>query len=281
MLSAGLQPRPSVFPEAFVPERKMQVQELETAIHAVQVRFGGQALTRGALAPVDAWPSGVAVADRLSGIGGLPKGRLTVLQGWATSGKLSVALALAARASLGFAQVVVVDPGRSFDPWTLSAYPHDLNRVTAVRTADPAAAGEAAVAVARAGAGFMLLILRPQDAAEADPWLQRLEAATARSGSVVLAVADAAPPALAHASSLSLGLERKSWIWERDNLVGIRVMAACLKNKLAAPGAQFELDIRYPQGSAPSLELPGVGADGAQDAVPIEQGSWAVRSAAV
>jgi RecA/RadA recombinase len=279
MLSAGLQPRPIVFPEAFEPERKMQVQELETAIHAVQVRFGGQALTRGALAPVEAWHSGIAVADRLSGIGGLPKGRLTVLQGFATSGKLSLAIALTARASLEFAQVVVVDPGRSFDPWTLSSYAHDLDRLTAVRATDPAAVGEAAVAVARAGTVFLLLILRAQDAAEADPWLQRLEAATARSGSVVLAVADAVPPALAHATSLSLGLERKSWISERDNLVGIKVAAVCLKNKLAAPGTQAELDIRYPMGSAPSLEQPD--ADGTDEVVPIEQGLWAVRSAAV
>jgi RecA/RadA recombinase len=258
----------------------MQVQELETAIHAVQVRYGGQALTRGALAPVKAWPSGVSVVDRLSGIDGLPRGRLTVLQGWATSGKLSLGVALLARATLEFAQVVVVDPGQSFDPWTLGAHRHDLGPLTVVRCGEPAAAGEAAVAVARAGTGFLLLVLRGQDGAEADPWLQRLEAAAARSGTVAVAVVETAPPALAHASSLSLGLERTSWIWQRECLVGIRVAAVCLKNKLAAPGAEAELEIRYPMGaehwSSPALSA----LDAAEDPAGV-QIECAVRSAAV
>ena len=54
----------------------MQAQKLEVAIDSIRVRFGSQALTRAAeLPPPQPWLSGTAV-DHLTGIGGLPRGRL-------------------------------------------------------------------------------------------------------------------------------------------------------------------------------------------------------------
>lgn len=221
---------------------------LQRAVGAIHVRFGGQALVpANRLAPARPWPTGQPAVDRLSGIGGLPRGRLSVLQGALGSGKLSLALALLARASREHARTVVIDQGGRFDPWIPDRLGADLDTLTVVRPPTPAAAGEAAVALARAGAGFELVL---QDLPE--PALAPLESAAARSGSLLLVVADPAesgqPRALAHASSLTFELERLGWL---AGHVGARSLVRCVKNKLAAPGAEAELEVRYP--AAPRL----------------------------
>src|SRR5690349_24506579 len=61
-----------------------KTETLDHAIEAIRVRFGSQALTRVAeLPPPLPWPSGTPL-DRLTGIGGLPRGRLTLLTGTGT-----------------------------------------------------------------------------------------------------------------------------------------------------------------------------------------------------
>jgi recombination protein RecA len=226
------------------------MQPLEQAVQAIHLRFGSQALARAhALPQVQPWPSGCDALDHLSGIGGLPRGRLSLLQGHGTCGKTSLALWLLARAGTEFAQSVVIDPGLSFDPWSLASLGGDLATLTVVRLPEPAATGEAAISLAKAGAGFLLLLLPSRVLNQADRWLSQLGAAAERSGTVVLAVAETAPAALAHTASLGCGLERIAWIHERHQLTGLRTRIRCLKNKVAAPGAEVEIEVRYPNGA--------------------------------
>src|SRR5437667_285901 len=103
----------------------MQAQNLELAIDSIRIRFGSQALTRAAeLPPPRPWPSGTAV-DRLTGIGGLPRGRLALFTGNGTCGKLSLGLSLLAGATREFAHAMVIDGG-GFDPWTLTSFSPEL-----------------------------------------------------------------------------------------------------------------------------------------------------------
>src|SRR5690348_18503544 len=91
----------------------MQELALESAINSIRVRFGSQALTRAAeMPPPQPWSSGTPV-DHLTGIGGLPRGRLSLFTGNGTSGKLSVALSLLARATHEFAHAMVIEIGRA------------------------------------------------------------------------------------------------------------------------------------------------------------------------
>jgi hypothetical protein len=75
-------------------------------------------------------------------------------------------------------------------------------------------------------------------------------------------VVDAPSRAFAHASSLSLGFARADWIWERGQLIGLRSVARCLKNRVATPLGESELEIRYPIGAntfvsaLPIVEVP-------------------------
>jgi len=225
----------------------MQETQLDHAISAIRVRFGSQALTRAAeLPPPQPWPSCTPL-DRLTGIGGLPRGRLTLLTGSGTCGKLTLALAILAAATHEFAHAVVIDSG-GFDPWALLPFDPDLSSLTVVRLqAEPA--GEAAAALAKAGAGFLLLMGEVPE-----PWIGPLESGANRSGTVLLGVADAPGRAFAHASSLSLGFSKAGWIEERGQLVGLRTYARCLKNRVAPPIGEAELEIRYPLGAQLFLE---------------------------
>jgi hypothetical protein len=220
----------------------MQAGQLEHAISTIRVRFGSQALTRaGELPPPQPWPSSTPL-DRLSGIDGLPRGRLTLLTGSGTSGKLTLALGLLATATHEFAHAVVIDTRGGFDPWALLPFDPDLSSLAVVNL-DPEASGEAATALARAGAGLILLMGEVPE-----HWLGPLEASANRSGTVLVGVVDAPGRAFAHASSLSLGFARTEWVWDRGQLVGLKTIARCLKNRVAPPIGESELEIRYPLG---------------------------------
>ncbi len=224
-----------------------KTETLDHAIEAIRVRFGSQALTRVAeLPPPLPWPSGTPL-DRLTGIGGLPRGRLTLLTGAGTCGKLTLALALLAQATHEFAHAVVIDSSRQFDPWPMLPFHPELNTLTVVRAPDLDTAGEAAAALARAGAGFILLMGEVPE-----PWLGPMEAGAGRSGAVMVGVVDSPGRAFAHASSLSFGFARTGWIHDRGQLIGLTAAALVAKNKLAPPVGESELEIRYAIGAAGS-----------------------------
>lgn len=221
----------------------MQELPLESAIDSIRVRFGSQALTRAAELPLpQPWLSRTPV-DQLTGIGGLPRGRVSLFTGNGTCGKLTLALALLANATHEFAHAMVIDSG-AFDPWNLLPFYPELSALTVVRAPTPEIAGEAATALAKAGVGFILLMGEVPE-----PWMGPLESGANRSGTVLVGVVDAPGCAFAHASSFSLGFARTDWIWERGQLVGLRTLARCLKNRVAPPLGETELEIRYPLGT--------------------------------
>lgn len=249
----------------------MQEPKLDLAIDSIRVRFGSHALTRAAeLPPPQPWPTRTPI-DRLTGIGGLPHGRLALFTGNGTCGKLTLAMALLAQATHEFAHAMVIDgassqrgsagqalPGRrergesplfSFDPWILLPFYPELSALTVVRAPAPEIAGESAANLARAGAGFILLLGEIPE-----HWLGPLEAGANRSGTVLVGVVESPGRAFAHASSLSLGFSRTQWIWERGQLVGLRTSARCVKNRVAPPLGETELEIRYPLGAQPLLD---------------------------
>src|SRR6266566_2479172 len=128
----------------------MQAEKLELAIDSIRVRFGSQALTRAAeLPPPQPWSSRTPV-DRLTGIAGLPRGRLALFTGNGTCGKLTLALALLANATHEFAHAIVIDGG-GFDPSSLLPFSPELGALTVVSAPAPEIAGEAAATLASWG----------------------------------------------------------------------------------------------------------------------------------
>ena len=250
--------------------------DLQRAIDAIHVRFGDQALVRATRLPdVQPWPTGLSAVDRLSGIGGLPRGRVSVLQGPPGSGKFSLGLDLLAHATRELSQAVVLDLGRGFDPWTIQPRDPDLSALAVVRPPNSSAAGEAAVALARAGASF-LLVLDPLPEGALAP----LESAAAHSSCAVVAIDEGSDRPVAHASSLTIGFQRIRWVWDRGLLVGLRARLVCLKNKLAAPGAAAELEVRYSLGARLLTAEPVREVSETPEGEILELPQWRARSAA-
>src|SRR3989454_3629958 len=221
----------------------MQEQTLQVAIDSIRVRFGSQALTRAAELPApQPWLSGTPV-DHLTGIGGLPRGRVALFTGSGTSGKLTLALALLASATRAFAHAVVIDGG-GFDPWTLTSFSPEPGALTVVRAPAPEIAGEAAAILARAGAGFLLLMSEIPE-----HWLGPLESGAHRSGTVIVWGGDTPSRAMAHASSFSLGFSRSDWMWDLGVLLGPRTSARGVQNRVASPVGETELEICYRLGA--------------------------------
>jgi hypothetical protein len=131
------------------------------------------------------------------------------------------------------------------------------------------------VAVARAGASFLLLLHPLPEPAPAP-----LESAAAHSSCAVIAIDEGNDGALAHASSLTIGFERIRWVSDRDLLVGLRARLACLKNKLAAPGATAELEMRYAQGATLFTAEPVREVSETAEGELLELSTWRARSAA-
>src|SRR5260370_21626523 len=155
-------------------------------------------MTRAAeMPPPQPWSSGTPV-DQLTGIGGLRRGRLALFTGSGTSGKLTVALSLLARATHEFAHAIVID-AVGFDSWTLTSYSPAPGALTVVRAPALEVAGEAAATLARAGAGFILLLGEVPE-----HWLGQLESGANPPGPLLVGAVD--PPNRPLATSASFGL---------------------------------------------------------------------------
>jgi RecA/RadA recombinase len=194
------------------------------------------------------------------------------LTGSETCGKFTLGLLLLARATHEFAHVMVIDTTSGFDPWSLLPFNPELSALTVVRAPAPEIAGEAMTALAKAGAGFILLMGEIPE-----HWLGPLESGANRSGTVMVGVIDSPGRAFAHASSLSVGFSRTDWIWDRGQLVGLRASARCVKNRVAPPLGETPLEIRYPLGAQRLFDHQVHVAD--VSAPPVEELPWA--SAAV
>src|SRR5260370_3888507 len=115
---------PPLLPLRLLSTRRPKMQEiaLDDAINSIRVRCGSQALTRAAeLPPPQPWPSRTPL-DRLTGIGGLPHGRLTLLSGNGTCCELTLALLLLAGATREFAHAMVIDTRSGVHPSTLTPF---------------------------------------------------------------------------------------------------------------------------------------------------------------
>ncbi len=111
---------------------------LQQLIATVQRRWGTRALRRlGEDMPraVAALPTGFAALDAALGIGGLPRSQLTELLGTPTSGAITLALTMLARAQAAGDLAGYVDLSRTFDAEIAALLGVDLAALLLVRPA--------------------------------------------------------------------------------------------------------------------------------------------------
>ena len=248
---------------------------LDAALAGLHRRYGAAAVRRGG-DPVarSTWPTGVPALDTLLPDGGLPCGRLSVLAGEQAAaggavgptGRLTLLQALTAAASRE-AQVAYLDLAGSLDPGFLVDLGADLEACLVVRPpAGSMAAGLAmARALVRAGVPWLAVGLgreRPRGGGTAlDHALTALVGMVEGARAVACVAAPMPLPApLAYASSLTVACRSLGWQEAHGDVTGLRVGLRVVKSKLAAPGGEAALLLRYPrpQAAAEVVGLPTV-----------------------
>ncbi len=268
--------------------------QLDMAVSTIHHRYGPRALVKGkppsavgraasSTGDVPHIPTGFPSLDRALGIGGLPKGKVCELLGPATSGKTTLALKFLAQAQAGGGQVAYVDQALYFDPDYAHRCGLDLSRLLVGTSHDLHEALAMTEALVRNG-GLVALVFEALDFLWTDPQaasflastFNRLPAALARSGTVLLVLHESAtdglptnsPPtgqspagnsltgnsptgnspalsALAHYAAVRLQVVREHWLEHHGDIRGYKARVEVLKNRLGPAGRTVTLDIEF------------------------------------
>ncbi|MBN1642690.1 MAG: hypothetical protein JXA09_15755 [Anaerolineae bacterium] len=239
--------------------------ELETTVSALQHRFGPRSLVRGvspqageiAVGPPHI-STGFPSLDRVLGIGGLPKGRITELVGLATSGKTTLALKFLVQAQGVGRQVGYVDQSRYFDPDYAHRCGLDLSRLLVGSPYDVNETLSMVEALVSNG-DLAALVLDTVDFLWSDARvtqqlgaaLGRISAPLARSGMAFVFLHDplvGEAPALAvlrHYASVRLQVDRETWQYSLGDVRGYRARIKVLKNRFGPAGRETTIDITF------------------------------------
>jgi recombination protein RecA len=281
---------------------------LSAALSQIERSFGKGTVMRfseGAIAQVEAVPTGSLGLDIALGIGGLPRGRIIEIFGPESSGKTTLALHVIAEAQRTGGICAFVDAEHALDP----VYARKLGvKVDDLLISQPDS-GEQALEIAdtlvRSGAIDILVIdsvaaLTPKAELEGEmgdalPGLQarlmsqamrKLTASISKSKAMVIfinqirmkiGVMYGSPEtttggnALKFYASVRLDIRRIGAIKERDEVIGNQTRVKVVKNKLAPPFRQVEFDIMYGEGISKTGELLDLGV---KSGVVEKSGAW-------
>jgi recombination protein RecA len=240
---------------------------LQRMIAAVQRRWGAHALRFFGQLRVDAVPvisTGFPDLDAALGIGGFPRGRLTELQGMATSGKTTIALRALAQAQAVGDRVGYLDLPATFDPEYAAWCNIDLASLLLIRPQTPTDALDLLPALIASGGLGMLVVddlASFQETTQGSVLLERALRVLARPlaqspcALIVLTTLPHRPgvmgtigfrgAALAYAAALQLHIAREAWLDDGSAPPGCHVRVSVLKHKLAAPGKAARVTITF------------------------------------
>ncbi len=271
-------------------------QSLKQALAAIEKQFGKGAIMRLGAATrlaVPCIPTGSLAVDAAIGIGGIPRGRITEIFGPESSGKTTLCLSIVAQAQAGGGTAAYVDAEHALDPAYARTVGVKLDDLLISQPDTGEQALEIAEALVRSNALAVLVVdsvaaLVPRAELEGEMGdahvglqarlmsqaLRKLTSAIAKSQTAVLFVnqlrekigvmfgnPEVTPGgrALKFYASCRVDLRKIESLKQGDRVVGNRVRAKIVKNKVAPPFRQAEFEIHYDEGISRTSEVLDLG----------------------
>lgn len=283
---------------------------LELALSQIEKQFGkGSIMKLGSnvVVNVEAIPTGAFTLDVALGVGGLPRGRVTEIFGPESSGKTTLTLSAIHQAQMRGGVAAFIDAEHAFDSTYAKKIGINLDDLLISQPESGEQALEITETLVRSNAVDLIVIdsvaaLTPRAEIEGEMGdsfiglqarlmsqaLRKLTSAISKSKTCVVFInqirekigimfgnPETTPGgrALKFYSSVRLDLRRLAQIKVGEEIVGNKVRARVVKNKVAAPFRETEFDILYKEG----IDYLGNLIDAAANFAVIEKsGTWFV-----
>ncbi|WP_150267807.1 recombinase RecA [Paenibacillus tepidiphilus] len=271
---------------------------LDMALRQIEKQFGkGSIMKLGESnhMKVEVVPSGALALDIALGIGGFPKGRIIEVYGPESSGKTTVALHAIAEVQKVGGQAAFIDAEHALDPKYASALGVNIDELLLSQPDTGEQALEIAEALVRSGAVDIIVVdsvaaLVPKAEIEGDMGdshvglqarlmsqaLRKLSGAINKSNTIAIFInqlrekigvmfgnPETTPGgrALKFYSSVRLDVRRVESIKMGNDVVGNRTRIKVVKNKVAPPFKQADVDIMYGEGISKEGSLVDIGTE--------------------